>query len=94
MEYFNITFWKEPYHFENSFVKDTEPFRTSAIITKSIEKTTETFHVKLNDIGLNSLYGEFNIVRQNGLWQISDQDSDELNLLKRNIIEELMNKLK
>lgn len=91
MEKFNITFWKEPLNEDNSFVRDTIALKTSATITKFTEKTHETFHVKLNDIGLNSLYGDFDIVRQNGFWQTSDQDSDELNHLKKNIIEALMN---
>jgi hypothetical protein len=94
MEEFKITFWKKPYNAENSFVKDDVTFLTSAIITKTTERTTETFHVKLNDIGLNSLFGEFDIIRQNGLWETSDQDSAELNLLKWSICEVLMNRLK
>lgn len=94
MEEFNITFWKEPFNPENSFVKDTDSFKTSATITKFTVKKHETFHVILNDIGLNSLYGEFDILRQNGFWQSSDQDSDELIQLKKNIIEELMNQLR
>lgn len=93
MEKFEITFWKKPFNAEISFVKGEVTFKTTANIAKSTEKTTETFHVKLNDIGLNSLFGEFDIVRQDGFWQTSDQDSAELNFLKWNIIEELMNKI-
>lgn len=94
MEDFTITFWKEPYNADNAFVKDTESYVTSAIITKSEESFNEQFHVKLIDIGLNSLYGEFIILRRNGLWQTSDQDSVELNFLKWNIIRELSEKFK
>ncbi len=94
MEEFKITFWKEPYNAENSFVKDIESFVTSANITKTTDETIDTFHVQLLDIGLDSLHGEFDILRQNELWQTSDQDSVELNFLKWNIIIELSNLMK
>jgi hypothetical protein len=86
MKEFKITFWKEPYNAENSFVKDIESFVTTAIVNKRTEGFSEIFHVKLTDIGLQSLHGEFDIIRHNGLWQTSDQDSAELNFLKWNII--------
>lgn len=89
MEEFKITFWKEPYNADNSFVKDINSFLTSATITKSSDGNTHIFKVKLNDIGMNSLYGEFNILRQNGFWKTADSDSVELNFLKWNIISEL-----
>ncbi len=54
----------------------------------------DTFHVRLTDIGLNSLLGEFDILRQNELWQTSDKDSVELNFLKWNIIIELSKQMK
>ena len=94
MEEFKITFWKEPYNAENSFVKDIESFVTTAINNKSTVGTNDTFHVRLNDIGLHSLFGEFDIVRQNGFWQTSDRDSIEMNFLKWNIIRELSDRLK
>jgi hypothetical protein len=94
MEEFKITFWKEPCSTKISFVKNIESFVTSAIITKSTEGMIDKFHVLLTDIGLNSLYGEFDILRQNDLWQTSDQDSVELNFLKWNIIIELSNQMK
>ncbi len=94
MEEFKITFWKEPYNPEISFVKDLESFVTSATITKATDVLIDTFHVRLTDIGLNSLYGEFDILRKNELWQTSDQDSVELNFLKWNIIIELSNQMK
>lgn len=94
MEEFKITFWKEPYNAENSFVKDIESFVTSATIKKSTVGHNDTFHVRLKDIGLHSLYSEFDIVRQNGFWQTSDRDSVEMNFLKWNIIRELSNRLK
>lgn len=94
MEKFKITFWKEPYNAETAFVKDIESFVTSANITKTTDGMIDTFHVRLTDIGLNSLYGEFDIFRQNELWQTSDQDSVELNFLKWNIITELSNQMK
>lgn len=94
MEEFKITFWKERYNADNSFVKVIESFVTSATITKSTNEMTDKFHVKLTDIGLNSLYGEFDILRHNGLWQTSDEDSVELNFLKWNIISELSYQLK
>ena len=94
MEEFKITFWKEPYNAEISFVKDIESYVTSASITKSTDGMTDTFHVRLTDIGLLSIYGEFDILRQNELWQTSDQDSVDLNFLKWNIISELTHRLK
>ena len=94
MEAFKITFWKEPFNSDNSFVKDIESYLTSAKITKSVDKINDRFRVKLLDIGLDSLYGEFDINRQNGLWHTSDQDSVELNFLKWNIIIELSNQNK
>lgn len=94
MEEFKITFWKEPFNSDNSFGKSIDFMTTSAIITKSIEKSTERYHVKLTDIGLDSLYGEFHILKINGRWQTSDLDSREMNFLKWNIICELENNLK
>lgn len=84
-----MTFYAEPYNADNAFVKETKGFTTSADIIKSTNGTVDSFAVKLDDIGLNSLHGEFNIVRDKGFWKTSDQDSGELNLLKRNIITEL-----
>jgi hypothetical protein len=72
MEEFKITFWKEPYNRQSSFVKDIESFLTSATITKSTDGIIDRFHVRLTDVGLNSLLGEFDILRQNELWQTSD----------------------
>ena len=89
MEKFKITFLKEPYNADNAFIKETKCFITSADIIKSTSGIVDTFFIKLSDIGLDSLHGEFNIVKNNGLWKTSDQDSGELNLLKRNIIYEL-----
>ncbi len=89
MEKFKITFLKEPYNADNAFIKETKGFITSADIIKSTSGIVDTFFIKLSDIGLDSLHGEFNIVKNNGLWKTSDQDSGELNLLKRNIIYEL-----
>ena len=70
MEKFKITFLKEPYNSENTFIQETKGFITSADITKSTSGIVDTFIVKLNDIGLNSLHGEFNIVRHDGFWKI------------------------
>lgn len=94
MEKFKITFFKEPYNADNAFIQETKGFITSAGVTKSTSGTVETFDIKLNDIGLNSLHGEFSIVRHNGFWKTSDQDSGELNLLKQNIITEIDQLLK
>jgi len=94
MEEFKITFWKERYNSEISFVKDIESYLTSAIITKSTNGIIDTFHVKLSDIGLNSSFGEFDILRHNGHWETSDSDKVELNFLKWNIIAELSDRLK
>jgi hypothetical protein len=91
MENFNVTFWKEPYNHNDSFVKDLTRFIASAKVSKSSSGQIDTFHIKLNDIGLNSLHGEFDIVRENGVWQRSDKDSAELNFLKWNIIGVLIN---
>lgn len=89
MQEFKITFWKKPYNSETSFVKDFESIVTSAIVVMTTNKAIDTFHIKLTDIGLDSLYGEFDIVRNNGFWKTSDNDSVELNFLKWNIISEL-----
>ncbi len=89
MEKFKITFWKEPYNADNAFIQESKGFITSADINKSTSGIVVTFFVKLSDIGLDSLHREFNIVRHDGLWKTSDQDSGELNLLKKNIINEL-----
>jgi len=90
MEEFKIVFWKEPYQAGDTFIRNIESFVTTAIVKKSMDGTTETFHIKLTDIGLNSLYGEFDIVKANGFWQTSDQDPVELNVLKWNIIHMLI----
>ena len=93
MKEFKITFWREPYNSDSSFVKDINSYLTSATITKFSDKIFERFHVKLTDIGLHSLYGEFDIICKNGQWQTIDHDSIELNFLKWNIIFELSNHL-
>jgi hypothetical protein len=90
METFEITFLNKPCNGESSFVKYTETFLIAAIVTKSEEGLTDRFHITLKDIGLNSLYGEFDILRKNGMWQTSDRDSAELINLKRDIIIELL----
>lgn len=90
MEKFKITFWKEPLFDDTSFINSSESIQTSAIITKSTYQTIETYHIQLIDIGLDSLYGQFEIIRKNGFWQTSDQGSQDLNLLKKNIIEKLL----
>jgi hypothetical protein len=93
MEIYNITFWTKTFIEGNSSLGDPD-FKASATITHFTEKTHEIFNIKLNDIGLKSLFGEFDIVRQNGFWQTSDLDSEELNQLKMNIIDELIHQLK
>lgn len=90
MEKFKITFWIKPLYDDDPFIKNSEPYLTSANITKSTFQTIESYHVQLDDIGMNSLFGEFEIIRENGNWQTSDQDSQDLNSLKWNIIEKLM----
>jgi hypothetical protein len=67
METFEITFLNKPCNGESSFVKYTETFLIAAIVTKSEEGLTDRFHITLKDIGLNSLYGEFDILRKNGM---------------------------
>ena len=94
MEKFEITFWKERYNPDNSFDKNIDFFITSAVITKSTNENKEIFHVDLKDIGLNSTFGNFEILRLNGMWQTSDKDSVELNFLKWNIISELSHLMK
>lgn len=92
MEEFKIIFKKDSYVPESSFFNYTEPIITSATVRKSSIGIIEVFHIALTDIGLNSFYGEFEIIRENGFWKTSDQDSMEFNLLKRNIIEALMDR--
>ena len=89
MEEFNLTFWKKPYNSENSFVKETDAYLTSATIAVSENEEQKVFHVKLTDIGLNSKFGEFDIVKQGIFWQTSDAESVELNCLKENIMSAL-----
>jgi hypothetical protein len=89
MEKLKITFWKMPYNAEDSFLKDINSFLASAEISKFSKGSNDIFRVKLSDIGLDSLYGEFDIIRKNGFWQTSDTDSAEFNFLKWNIIGEL-----
>lgn len=86
MKEFSITFWKEPYNSGSEYVKNIESFLTTAIVTQSSDGDIETFHIKLADIGLDSEYGEFDIIRNDGLWQTTDLDSAKHNLLKWNII--------
>ena len=86
MEIYKITFWKEPYNPDNSFVDDKEAYLTTAIVTQNEYKLETVYHIKLNDIGLFSMYGEFNIVNKNGFWLSKDFDSPEFNFLKSNII--------
>lgn len=94
MEKFKITFWKTESIEENSIIRDNDPFITSAIVIKTTEKTREIYHIVLIDIGLRSLFGEFDLVRENKLWQTSDEDSQELRLLKISIIEAIELQLK
>jgi len=88
-EKFKIKFWKEPYNSEAAFSFDIDAYLTTAIASKTIVESTENYHIVLTDIGLNSLFGEFDIVKQNGLWELSDGDSVELKFLKWSIISSL-----
>lgn len=89
MEEFRISFWKEPYKADIPFYNGIESYITSATINKSTKGKNEIFLVHLQDIGLNSLYGNFEIICQDGFWKTSDIDSVEFNLLKWNIINAL-----
>jgi len=86
MRSFKVLFWKTPFVTEIDFVPDTNTYITSATVTQTIDDLSDIFHIKLNDIGLNSLFGEFDIIRKNGYWQTTDKDGAELNFLKWNII--------
>lgn len=86
METFKIVFWKKPYVSDDSFVESEDSFLTSAIVSKEINSLGEVYHIKLIDIGLQSLYGEFDIICKNGFWQSADFDTLEFNFLKSNII--------
>jgi hypothetical protein len=90
MEKIKITFWKESFNPENSFLKEINNFLTSAEVIKTETKDNENYHIKFNDIGLDSLYGELNIVRRNKRWITSTEDAPELTFLKWNIIGALM----
>ena len=89
MNKFIISFIYVPYNVESTFVPDLNMIQTTATIMHTKEKNISIFHVKLNDIGLDSLFGEFNIIIDTNFWQVSDVDSNELNKLKENIINEL-----
>lgn len=85
MKEYKILFWYKPFPQEDDFVKDTNHFLTSALIKETRCDGVDIFHVRLLDIGLNSLYGEFDITRKDGYWQTFDIDGSELNYLKTNI---------
>lgn len=85
----NLTFWKEPYKINEPFNLELKNFITSAEVSKSQKNTTETFFVILKDIGLQSQFGDFEIVREDGIWKTNDIESRELNFLKWSIISAL-----
>ena len=90
MQKIKITFWKESYNPENSFVKDLNDLRTTATVTKTETKENEYYQIKFDDIGLDSLYGELYIERRDMFWVRPAEDTPELTLLKSNIICALM----
>jgi len=85
----NLTFWKEPYNINEPFNLELKNFITSAEVIKSQKNNSETFFVILKDIGLKSQFGDFEIVREDGIWKTSDIESRELNFLKWSIISAL-----
>ena len=91
MKEFKITFLKEQYKTDSPFSVGSESYITSASITKNINGEIEIFHVRLDDIGLHSIYGEFDLLCKNSMWLFNENDSREFNLLKKNIVNELMN---
>ncbi|MGC4041896.1 MAG: hypothetical protein QM710_14225 [Flavobacterium sp.] len=90
MEKIKITFWKESYNPETSFIKEINNFLTSAEVTKTTNGNEDNYTVKFVDIGLDSLYGQLIIKRRAGNWITSSEDSAEINLLKWNIIGAIM----
>jgi hypothetical protein len=92
MKAFTLTFFIENNE-EKSFIPDNDKIITSAQIGQIIDGSEEIFQIQLNDIGLKSVYGDFEIVRENGLWKTTDKDSMELNILKRSIIYAIDHKL-
>lgn len=85
MKTFTLTFFIENRD-EKSWIPDNDKIITSAQICKIIDGTKEIFQIILNDIGLKSVYGDFEIVRENGLWKTTDKDSMKFNTVKRNIM--------
>ncbi|MFC0605182.1 hypothetical protein [Winogradskyella pulchriflava] len=85
MKQYKINFWYIPLPKEKQFIESDTAFLTSAVFTETTSDNIDSFHIKLNDIGLNSKHGDFTITRKDGLWQTCDIDGTELNFLKTNI---------
>jgi hypothetical protein len=93
-EKFKIIFWQVQANEKGFIIPNIDLYLSYAIVTKSTDNFTEIYHIELEDIGLSSLFGEFDLIRENNLWQISDQDSQEFRLIKSSIIEAIEFQLK
>ena len=92
MKTFALTFFIENSD-EKSFIPDNDKIITSAQICQIIDGDKEVFQIILDDIGLKSVYGDFEIVRGNGLWKTTDKDSVKFNIIKRSIMYAIDQKL-
>jgi len=92
MKTFTLTFFIENSD-EKSFIPDNDKIITSAQICQIIDGGKEVFQIILDDIGLKSVYGDFEIVRENGLWKTTDKDSVKFNIIKRSIMYAIDQKL-
>ena len=86
MERFEIIFWKEPYNPENGLELDKERYLATAKVEKVIESNKEIYTVRLNDIGLDSQFGNIILTKEGVYWKLEDHINTEINFLKWSII--------
>lgn len=80
----------EIYENENSFIKNDESRIETLSVSYFVNKDDETIYkIKFKDIGLDSKFGEIEVINKKGFWKWQD-NSSQINLIKNKIIEQLM----
>lgn len=78
------------YENENSFIKiDENRIETVSVNYFQSDDNKTIYKVKFKDIGLDSKFGEIEIVNRKGFWELMD-NSNQRNLIINKIIEQLI----
>lgn len=80
----------QTYENEDSFIKNDEERIETLSVSYFLNKDDETIYkVKFKDIGLDSKFGEIEIVNKKGFWDWLD-NSSQINLIINKIVEQLI----